>query len=87
MPEAENHSARDDDLLENACSLDIEDPTCFAEAFEDGLKPIDFATPEIAATWSAEIERRAQSCERGEMPTTEWRDAMARLRAHCNRSC
>ena len=83
MLEAEKHSTRDE-LLEKVLSLDVEDRAYLAEALEDSLKPTDFASPEIAAAWSAEIERRAQACERGEMLTADWRDAMARLRNHGN---
>ena len=60
----------------------VEDRTFVVEAHEDSLTPADFATPEIASAWAEEIERRAETCERGEMPAEDWRTVMARLRSN-----
>ncbi len=75
-----------DEILQKALSLDVEDRAFVAEALEDSLTPADFATPEIAAEWAAEIERRAEACECGEMPAEDWRAVMARLRANAQPS-
>lgn len=69
-----------DQVLQQALSLAAEDRAYVAEALEDSLTPNDFATPEIAAAWFAEIERRALACEQGEMPADDWRAVMVRLR-------
>jgi putative addiction module component (TIGR02574 family) len=81
----EDHSSTLDEVLEKALSLGVEDRAFLAEALQDSLKPADFATPEIAAAWAAEIERRARACERGEMPAEDWRIVMARLRENASR--
>ncbi len=88
MPETERLSSRDE-ILQKALSLDVEDRAFVAEALENSLTPADFATPEIAAAWASEIERRAEARERGEMPAEDWRIVMVRLREsvpHLNRS-
>lgn len=79
MLETGNSSPRDE-VLQKALSLDVEDRAFVAEALEESLTAADFATPEIAAAWASEIERRAQACERGEMPAEDWRIVIARLR-------
>jgi hypothetical protein len=73
------HQSRDE-VLQQALALAAEDRAFVAEALEESLTPGDFATPEIAAAWADEIERRAEACERGEMPAADWRAAMVRLR-------
>ena len=74
------------EVLQQAMSLDVEDRAFVAEALEGSLQPTDFATPEIAAAWAKEIERRAEAFERGEMPADDWRIAIERLRQNAHRS-
>lgn len=78
----EQETSSRDQILERALALAPEDRAYLAEALESSLSPHDFETPEIAAAWFAEIERRAVACERGEMPVADWRTVMARLREH-----
>ena len=66
-----------EEVLQKARSWDVEDRPFVAEAIEVSLTPADFATPEIAAAWVSEIERRAEACERGEMPAEGRRTVMA----------
>ena len=79
MLEAGTQMTRNE-VLQQALSLEVEDRAFLAEALESSLKPADFASPEIAAAWAAEIERRSDAYERGEMPAEDWRIVMARLR-------
>lgn len=79
MIEAKSNNSRDV-VLQQALELEAEDRAYIAEALEQSLKPTDFATPEIADAWAAEIERRAAAYERGEMPAEDWRTVVARLR-------
>jgi putative addiction module component (TIGR02574 family) len=69
-----------DQVLEQALALAPEDRAYVVEALESSLSLADFASPEIGEAWFAEIERRAVACERGEMPSADWRTVMARLR-------
>jgi hypothetical protein len=81
MLESGNLSQRDF-VLQQAMSLDVEDRAFVVGALEESLKTIDFETPEIAAAWATEIERRAEACEQGNMPAEDWHVVMARLRAN-----
>jgi Putative addiction module component len=71
-----------DYVLQQAVSLDFEDRVFVLGALEESLKTIDFETPEIAAAWAKEIERRAEAYEQGNMPAEEWREVMVRLRGN-----
>ena len=70
-----------DEIAQQALGLPADDRAFVAELLERSLATGEFATPEIAAAWIAEVERRADAYERGEMLATDWRDTMARLRA------
>lgn len=80
MLESEKLSQRDF-VLQQAMSLNVEDRAYVIGALEESLKTIEFETPEIAAAWAKEIERRAEARERGAMPAEDWREVTARLRA------
>jgi putative addiction module component (TIGR02574 family) len=56
-----------DQLAQQALSLAPEDRAYIADKLEQSLTTGGFATPEIAAAWIAEIERRIEAYERGEV--------------------
>ncbi len=85
MIETQSHTVRDL-LLQQALALGLDDRAYIAEALEQSLSPSDFATPEIAQAWAAEIERRAAAYEQGEMPAEDWRTVIARLRKSVQRA-
>jgi putative addiction module component (TIGR02574 family) len=68
-----------DEIVQQALALTPDDRAYVAELLERSLASGEFATPEIAAAWMAEIERRSEACDRGEMQTEDWRTVMARL--------
>jgi putative addiction module component (TIGR02574 family) len=70
-----------EEIIQQALSLPVEDRAYVADAIEQSLGRGDFATPEIAAAWMAEIERRALAYERGETTAEDWRTVISRLRA------
>ena len=55
-----------DHVLEQALALPPEDRIMIADALDESLKAGIFATPEIAAAWTAEVERRVEAYDRGE---------------------
>lgn len=85
MIDTESDNYRDV-VLQQALALDADDRAYIAEALEQSLSPSDFATPEIAEAWAAEIERRAAAYEQGEMPAEDWRTVIARLRQSAQRT-
>ena len=58
-------------IVEQALSLTPEDRVDVADALEHSLTPTGFATPEIAAEWATEIERRIAAYDRGEVQGLE----------------
>ena len=56
-----------DDILRDALSLPPEDRAYVANVIEQSLAKHGFATPEVAAAWMAEIERRLAALDRGEV--------------------
>lgn len=70
-----------EEIIQQAMALPIEDRAYVADAIEQSLGGGDFATPEIAATWMAEIERRALAYERGETTADDWQTVLSRLQA------
>lgn len=72
------------EFLQQALSLSAEQRTLMIEALEDSLNENAFASPEIAAAWAEEIERRAQAIDSGEVTTEDWQVVMARLRSKWN---
>lgn len=69
-----------DEIAQQALALPPDDRAYVAELLERSLAAGEFATPEIAVAWIAEAERRAEAIDRGEMPVSDWREVMARLR-------
>lgn len=79
MLETGSHSPRDE-VLQRALALAPDDRAFVAEALEESLPPAEFATPEIAAAWSAEIDRRIAAYDRGETTAVSFDAALDHLR-------
>jgi hypothetical protein len=75
-----------DELLEQVLALGPDDRAVVAGAVQESLHHQSFSNSEIAAAWAAEIDRRADAVERGEMPTEDWRTVIARLQNRASNS-
>ncbi len=75
-----------EEIEQLALALPPDDRAYLAEVLEQSLEPGNFASAEIAAAWSEEIERRAKAYERGEMPVEDWRTTMTRIRKVANQA-
>jgi putative addiction module component (TIGR02574 family) len=54
-------------VLEEALALPTEDRAFLADRLDQSLERERFASPAIAAAWTAEIDRRIEAYERGEL--------------------
>ena len=68
-------------IAQQALALPPEDRTYLADVLEQSLTHGEFATPEIAAEWGAEIDRRLAAYDRGETQGVDAQTALERLRA------
>ena len=66
-------------IAQQALALGPEDRAYLANVLEQSLTSGGFATPEIAAAWSAEIDRRLDAHRRGEAQTTDADTALERI--------
>jgi hypothetical protein len=62
-------------------SLLPRDRAFLAGHFERGLSRWQLASPEIAAAWTAEIDRRIAAYERGELQASDADASIERMRA------
>ncbi|MEX0675511.1 MAG: addiction module protein [Pirellulales bacterium] len=69
-----------DQIVEQALALEAEDRAFIADKLEESLAPEGFATPEIAAAWAAEIERRVAAYDRGDLEALPGDTAIDRIR-------
>jgi putative addiction module component (TIGR02574 family) len=69
-------------VLQEALALPPEDRAFLAERLDQSLKHEQFASPEIAAAWTAEIDRRIDAYERGEAQALEVDASIARMRRY-----
>jgi len=69
-----------EEIVQQAMALPPEDRVYVADMLEHSLSGGGFATPEIAAAWATEIERRVAAHDRGELPAGEMDAVLARLR-------
>jgi putative addiction module component (TIGR02574 family) len=69
-----------DQILEHALALPPDDRAFVADVLEQSLLKSGFATPEIEAAWVAEIQRRIEAYERGEMTAIPGDEAMDNIR-------
>jgi putative addiction module component (TIGR02574 family) len=67
-------------IVQEALSLAPEDRAFVADALEQSLSSGSFATPEIAAAWAHEIERRLAAYDRGEINAIDADAALIRIR-------
>ena len=69
-----------EEIVQQAMALPPEDRVYVADKLEQSLSSGGFATPEIAAAWATEIERRVTAHDRGELPAADMNAVLARLR-------
>lgn len=67
-------------VLQEALLLSPNDRALLVDALEESLDHGEFATPEIAAAWSEEIDRRIAAYKRGETKALTVEQAMNQLR-------
>lgn len=68
-------------IAQEALALPPEDRTYLADVLEHSLTSGEFATPEIAAEWAAELDRRIAAYDRGETQGIDSKQALERIRA------
>ncbi len=69
-----------EEIVQQAMALSPEDRVYVADMLEQSLSGGGFATPEIAAAWVTEIERRVAAHGRGDLPAADMNAVLARLR-------
>ena len=67
-------------VLQEALALPPEDRAFVAERLDQSLDHERFASPEIAAAWTAEIDRRIAAYERGEVQASDADASIGRMR-------
>lgn len=67
-------------VLQQAMQLPPQDRAYIADALEQSLSGDGFATPELAAAWAVEIERRVEAYDRGEFSAADRDSALSRIR-------
>ena len=67
-------------FVEQALALPLEDRTYLADLLEQSLSTGEFATSEIAAEWTAQIDRRIEAFDRGETQGVDGQTALERIR-------
>jgi putative addiction module component (TIGR02574 family) len=72
-------SARED-IIQQAMALPPEDRAYVADYLEQSLASGGFATPEVAAAWIEEVERRIAAYDRGELQASGVESALERIR-------
>ena len=66
-------------LAQQALALGPEDRVYLANVLEESLPTAGFATPELAAAWSAEIDRRIAAYRQDEVPSSDADAALDRV--------
>ncbi len=69
-------------IAQQALALPPEDRTYLSDVLEQNWTGGGFATPEIAAEWAAEIDRRIAAYDRGETQGVDAETVLERIRAH-----
>jgi len=67
-------------LAQQVLALPPEDRTYLADVLEQSLTSGEFATPELAAEWAVEIDRRIAAYDRGEIQGVDAVTALERIR-------
>ena len=68
-------------IVQEALALPLEDRTYVADRLEQSLAHGDFGSPEIAAAWSAEIDRRIAAYDQGKTVAVDAKLATERILA------
>lgn len=71
-----------EELIQQALALSPADRALVADTLEQSLSPGGFATPEIAALWTKELERRIDAYDRGELPASHLEASLESMRRH-----
>lgn len=71
-----------EEIVEQVMALPPADRAFVADAIDQSLGTGGLATPEVAAAWAAEIERRIAAYERGEMVAVDMDISLERMRRH-----
>ena len=66
-------------LAQQALALGREDRAYLANLLEESLPMSEFATRELAAAWSAEVDRRLSAYHRGEAAASDVHTALERI--------
>lgn len=69
-------------VLQEALTLPAEDRVFLVERLEASIPHGQFASPEIANAWTAEIDRRIAAYERGEMNASDAAESIERMRTY-----
>lgn len=69
-----------EEIIQQALGLPPDDRAYVADTLEQSLPHDDFASPELAAAWSDEINRRIAAYDRGEAQGLEFDAALDHLR-------
>jgi len=75
-----DHMPTRETVLQAALLLSPDDRALLVEDLVESLDRGEFATPEIAAAWSAEIDRRIAAYDRGEIKTLAAEQSLDHLR-------
>lgn len=67
-------------ILQQALALDPEDRAVLADELERSLPSVAFASNDVAAAWSGEIDRRIAAYDRGETTTVSFDKALDHIR-------
>lgn len=68
-------------IAQQALALLPEDRTYLADILEQSLTKSAFATPELAAEWGAEVDRRIAAFDRDDTQGVDSKTALERIRA------
>jgi putative addiction module component (TIGR02574 family) len=69
-------------VLHDALALPPEDRAFVVERLDESLNQGDFALPEIASAWTAEIDRRIAAYERGQVQAVDADTSVDRMRQY-----
>jgi len=68
-------------IAQEALALPPEDRTYLVDVLEQSLASGEFASPDIAAEWAAEIDRRIAAYDHSEKEGVDGKQALERIRA------
>jgi hypothetical protein len=71
-----------EDIAQQALSLGPEDRVYVADLLGQSPNAGGFATAEIATDWSAEIDRRIEAYDRGDVKAADFETALERIQQH-----